>query len=196
MTNKKPILQFKNSEVIKEKLQNILPPELLANNANNNKERKVIEKKAPSKVKTPNQEIAESKNPKSPKETKEPLLVKKKKNKNKLPDARYKEIYGELSDKFPNLFSLDKNLPKKILKIGISEDLKNHPDIAWCHAYKKFLGRYTRSSSYIKAHTKAAKRYDLDGNVSGEVTAEEYANKLEFLAKKNNINQEKTLKNQ
>lgn len=100
------------------------------------------------------------------------MIPKKEKKKNKqtnfISNEDYKEVFNELSIKYPKLF---KNGTIKLLKIGIKQDLIENANLKTSNVkLGKFLRRYTSKSAYRKLHIENAKRYDLYGAESGIVT--------------------------
>ena len=88
----------------------------------------------------------------------------------------YTKILEDLIKKYPKAFSLKK---PKILKKRIHKDILGAFPIER-KALMNVLFRYCNSKDYIKAHRVGAKRYDLQGNETGEyVTLEEVSLKEE-----------------
>jgi ProP effector len=87
-----------------------------------------------------------------------------------------------LSDKFPKTFTVDPTL-RKSLKVGIADDLIVRIDGAiQQHELRLVLARYCGAASYLRACKVGADRLDLDGNVSGTVTAAEAEHARDKLA--------------
>lgn len=76
---------------------------------------------------------------------------------------------AELKQRFPALFV---GAPKP-LKLRIQTDIQERaPGVFSKQALSAFFRRYTGSTSYLIAVTKAPHRYDLDGQPAGELSAE------------------------
>jgi ProP effector len=91
-------------------------------------------------------------------------------NSTKKPDpASTIEVLAEL---FPAAFVADQQLSHRPLKVGIHQDLIHRSVLqeGECRAVFRF---YTSRRSYQKALAAGGPRFDLDGNVAGEVTAEQ-----------------------
>jgi sRNA-binding protein len=75
----------------------------------------------------------------------------------------------QLGQRFPALFGGG----FKPLKLRIQDDIQQRaPGVFARQALSAFLRRYTGSTGYLVAVTKASHRLDLDGQPSGEVSAE------------------------
>ena len=80
-----------------------------------------------------------------------------------------RDAAAELKQRFPALFV---GAPKP-LKLRIQTDIQERaPGVFTKQALSAFFRRYTGSTSYLIAVTKAPHRYDLDGQPAGEVSAE------------------------
>ena len=80
-----------------------------------------------------------------------------------------RDAAGELKQRFPALFV---GAPKP-LKLRIQTDIQERaPGVFTKQSLSAFFRRYTGSTSYLIAVTKAPHRYDLDGQPAGEVSAE------------------------
>jgi hypothetical protein len=80
-----------------------------------------------------------------------------------------RDAAAELKQRFPALFV---GAPKP-LKLRIQVDIQERaPGVFTKQALSAFFRRYTGSTSYLIAVTKAPHRYDLDGQPAGEVSAE------------------------
>jgi len=87
----------------------------------------------------------------------------------------------ELKQRFPALFGGG----FKPLKLRIQTDIQERaPGVFSKQALSAFFRRYTGSTGYLIAMTKAANRFDLDGNPSGEVSEEHRQIAAEELARR------------
>jgi sRNA-binding protein len=87
----------------------------------------------------------------------------------------------QLRLRFPALFAG----AVKPLKLRIQVDIQERaPGIFTKQALSAFFRRYTGSTSYLIAVSKAAHRFDLDGQPSGEVSAEHRQVALDELARR------------
>lgn len=74
-----------------------------------------------------------------------------------------------LKERFPALF----DGPAKPLKLRIQADIQERaPGVFTKQVLSAFFRRYTGSTSYLIALTKAATRFDLDGQPAGEIAEE------------------------
>tara|TARA_R110002167_G_scaffold158015_1_gene353155 strand:- start:3003 stop:3407 length:405 start_codon:yes stop_codon:yes gene_type:complete len=90
-----------------------------------------------------------------------------------------KKSIGETSTKFPNCFTTDRDKMKP-LKIGILEDLvETFPHKTKTHI-RRMLRLYTSNPHYLNALLSHSHRFNLHGNMSGEVSdaQKEIAKKL------------------
>ncbi|HEY4067040.1 MAG TPA: ProQ/FinO family protein [Burkholderiaceae bacterium] len=88
---------------------------------------------------------------------------------------------AELKQRFPALFS---GAPKP-LKLRIQVDIQQRaPGVFTKNALSAFFRRYTGSTSYLIAVSKAAQRVDLDGQPAGELSAEHRQIALDELARR------------
>jgi len=88
-----------------------------------------------------------------------------------------------LMDAYPKVFNRDNVRP---LKIGIQEDLIADEKVAK-NKIKRALASYVRSLSYIRSIREGVERVDINGDASGQVTADEALhakNKLRELNRK------------
>ena len=90
-----------------------------------------------------------------------------------LSEKKVPAVLACIAEWFPQAFVSEKYLPHRPLKIGIHIDLK-----ARCPALSErecgaVLHRYVTRTMYLRACVAGAPRIDLDGNMSGEVTAAE-----------------------
>jgi ProP effector len=85
-----------------------------------------------------------------------------------------KAAIGTLCKAFPMLFVAERWMPHKPLKIGVHNDIIAagilHP-----HEIRAAIGYYRGRLQYQRALAAGGPRYDLDGNVAGEVTADQVA---------------------
>ena len=89
-----------------------------------------------------------------------------------------KQILELLREKFPSAFSKKEFL---ILKKGIDLDICKSENIKINRTkLRTFLSIYTAHPGYRKIHVVGANRYDLKGNIVGQVTEEEYHNYKKF----------------
>jgi len=80
-----------------------------------------------------------------------------------------RDAAAELKQRFPALFV---GAPKP-MKLRIQADIQERaPGVFTKQSLSAFFRRYTGSTSYLIAVTKAPHRYDLDGQPAGEVSAE------------------------
>ena len=108
-----------------------------------------------------------------------------------LPREEILKLLELLKDHFPNAFSKQEFV---ILKKGIDLDICKSSAISInITKLRDFLKIYTNHPGYIKAHTIGAKRYDLKGEVTGQVTVEEYESFTKF--QQTRLKQQKFLKN-
>jgi ProP effector len=77
------------------------------------------------------------------------------------------DLLAKVQKKYPKTFPA-KNNPKVILAIGIHKELANGLEISMGKA-RKFCAIYCNKKSYKDARVLGAKRYDLEGNIVGEV---------------------------
>lgn len=78
-------------------------------------------------------------------------------------DKQYSEVRALLVERFPNCF-FPKNGPKRPLILGIHKTiLARCPDIPRGRL-KRFLEKYTRGATYLKALADGLPRVDLGGN--------------------------------
>jgi sRNA-binding protein len=88
---------------------------------------------------------------------------------------------AELKRRFPALFTG----PAKPLKLKIQADIQQRaPGVFGKHELSAFFRRYTGSTSYLIAMTRSPHRFDLDGQQSGEVSAEHRQAALDELARR------------
>ena len=77
---------------------------------------------------------------------------------------------AKLAELFPALFCLQQPLP---LKLRIQADIQARaPGVFTRKTLSAFLHRYTTGTPYLLALTRQTQRFDLDGQVAGEVAAE------------------------
>jgi len=97
------------------------------------------------------------------------------------PVAEPLDTAAELKRRFPALFV---GAPKP-LKLRIQTDIQERaPGVFSKQALSAFFRRYTGSTSYLIAVTKAPQRYDLDGQPAGELSAEHRQIALDELARR------------
>lgn len=110
------------------------------------------------------------------------------------------KIREQLQKHFPKAFQddgvviLKKGINKNIYESGVLNEVSQTK-------INRFLAIYTKRFKYLKAHKAGANRYDLEGNISGEVTAkeEEYAKAItshKNLSKETPSNKGKSLQEQ
>jgi sRNA-binding protein len=103
-----------------------------------------------------------------------------------------KQILELLRERFPGAFSKKEFL---ILKKGIDLDICKDNDININRTkLRTFLRNYTGHPGYMKVHVVGANRYDLKGDIVGQVTEEEYINYKKFHATR--LKQKRFLKQQ
>jgi len=87
----------------------------------------------------------------------------------------------QLRQRFPKLFTG----AVKPLKLRIQVDIQQRaPGVFGKQALSAFFRRYTGSTSYLLAVARAAHRFDLDGQPSGEISAEHRQIALDELARR------------
>ena len=108
-----------------------------------------------------------------------------------LPREEILNILELLRNNFPNAFSKQEFV---ILKKGIDLDICKSGILGINRTkLRTFLRIYTNHPGYIKAHVVGAKRYDLNGEVVGQVTEDEYKSFKEF--QETRLKQQKFFKN-
>lgn len=91
------------------------------------------------------------------------------------------ECAQQLKQRFPALFGG----AVKPLKLRIQVDIQERaPGVFTKQALSAFFRRHTGSTSYLIAVSKAAHRFDLDGQPSGEISAEHRQVALDELARR------------
>ncbi len=110
---------------------------------------------------------------------------------------KIKQILDLLRERFPGAFSKKEFL---VLKKGIDLDICKDNKININRTkLRTFLSIYTAHPGYRKIHVVGANRYDLKGDIVGQVTEEEYNNYKKFhetrLKQKRFLNQQKVTKN-
>jgi hypothetical protein len=94
----------------------------------------------------------------------------------------------QLKQLFPALFTG----PVKPIKLRIQLDIQSRaPGRFTKQALATFFRRHTGSTSYLIAVAKAAHRYDLDGQPSGEVSAEHRQVALDELARRRAVHEDR-----
>ncbi|MFD2450359.1 ProQ/FINO family protein [Ideonella paludis] len=94
----------------------------------------------------------------------------------------------ELKQRFPALFG---GSPKP-LKLKIQADIQERaPGVFTKAALSAFFRRFTGSTSYLIALTRARQRFDLDGQPAGELAQEHRDAAEQELARRRNITQER-----
>ena len=94
----------------------------------------------------------------------------------------------QLKQRFPALFGG----PIKPLKLRIQADIQERaPGVFGKQAMSAFFRRYTGSTAYLVAMTKASHRFDLDGQPSGEISDEHRHAATEELARRRSLHQAK-----
>jgi ProP effector len=84
--------------------------------------------------------------------------------------ANPQELVAALAQLFPAVFVTDRWAPHKPLKVGIGNDLLTRGVLR--RAETRVLSWYVARRMYQLALAAGGPRYDLDGNVAGEVSAE------------------------
>jgi len=84
-----------------------------------------------------------------------------------------------LRQKYPVAFPLS---TRPSLKKGITKDIAVILGITHNMA-KKFIAWYSFSKEYLQLHKAGEPRYDLEGNIAGQVTEQEQKEKAELLSK-------------
>lgn len=102
---------------------------------------------------------------------------------------------NKLKELFPALFGTDKPQP---LKLRIQADIQERaPGVFTKAVLSAFLRRYTGSHGYLMGLTKATQRFDLDGQVAGEITEEHRkAASDELTRRRDNKNAQRELEEQ
>lgn len=96
-------------------------------------------------------------------------------------DASPAAVAHELKQRFPALFS---GAPKP-LKLRIQADIQERaPGVFTKQALSAFFRRYTGSTSYLIALSRASHRFDLDGQPAGELSAEHRDAAVQELARR------------
>jgi len=94
----------------------------------------------------------------------------------------------QLKQRFPALFAG----PAKPLKLRIQADIQERaPGVFTKRSLSAFLRRHTGSTSYLVALTKAAHRFDLDGQPAGEITDEHREAAQQELARRRELRQQR-----
>jgi sRNA-binding protein len=91
------------------------------------------------------------------------------KQKLKLSQGRYGEILGQLGVRYPEIFNISE---PKILKIGIHKDIIADGCGISGKDIRRFCARYTRKNAYLRKLNLGCKRYNLQGEIVGEVSDE------------------------
>ena len=84
----------------------------------------------------------------------------------------YKSILEDMQESYPGLFSPNKT---KLFKVGIIRELIANNDKYTATKLRGFARLYCNQKLYKDQHVLGATRYGLDGEVCGEVTAEQLA---------------------
>ena len=93
------------------------------------------------------------------------------------------KITDILRNNFPKAFPAEKPV---LLKKGIHLDISASGVLEVSNVkLRQYLISYTKSFKYLKAHKEGAKRYDLNGDIAGEVTLDEMSYAKELLAIRN-----------
>lgn len=79
----------------------------------------------------------------------------------------YMDLLVKVRKKYPKTFPV-KNSPQVVLAVGIHKELANGLGISMTKA-RKFCTIYCHKKSYKEVRISGAKRYDLEGNIVGEV---------------------------
>ena len=91
-----------------------------------------------------------------------------------IPREEFKQILKELRTKFPGAFPKNKFV---VLKKGIDLDILKRSGLNIGRTkLKTCLKIYTAHPGYIDIHKPGANRYDITGEVTGQVTEQEYLN--------------------
>lgn len=93
--------------------------------------------------------------------------VKLKSPKKLLSKEEFTDLLVKAREKYPKVF-LDRDSPKVILAIGIHKELAKGLEISMTKA-RKICMIYCNQKSYKEARIPGAKRYDLEGNITGEI---------------------------
>jgi ProP effector len=85
------------------------------------------------------------------------------------PEISPAECVQQLKQRFPALFT---GAPKPI-KLRVQVDIQERaPGVFTKHALSAFFRRYTGTTSYLQSVANGTQRFDLDGQPSGEISAE------------------------
>lgn len=85
------------------------------------------------------------------------------------PNSKKKKMVKILEERWPKLFDFDSPKP---LMIGISTNIFSITDEAEHAQIKKSITAYTGRLKYIRCLAKGGSRYNVDGDISGEVSKE------------------------
>ena len=95
---------------------------------------------------------------------------------------------AQLKQLFPGLFGG----PPKPIKLRIQNDIQERaPGVFSKQALSAFFRRYTGSTSYLIAVTRAKERFDLDGQPSGELSDEHRKVAADELARRRAVHEER-----
>ncbi len=95
---------------------------------------------------------------------------------------------AQLKQLFPGLFTG----PPKPIKLRIQNDIQERaPGVFSKQALSAFFRRYTGSTSYLIAVTRAKERFDLDGQPSGELSEEHRKIAVDELARRRAMHEER-----
>jgi ProP effector len=106
----------------------------------------------------------------------------------KAPGLSPAECANQLKERFPALFAG----PAKPLKLRIQADIQERaPGVFSKQALSGFFRRYTGSTSYLLAVSRAKERFDLDGLAAGELSDEHREIAVQELARRKTIQTER-----
>jgi len=94
------------------------------------------------------------------------------------------QTLAALAELYPACFVADKSRPHRALKRGIHRDLIDR-SILRPDEYRLVFLLYVTRRQYQKALAAGGSRFDLDGNVDGEVTGEEIKNARRMMVRIN-----------
>jgi ProP effector len=104
---------------------------------------------------------------------------------NKIADLSPTACAAALAERFPALFTLGQPLP---IKLRVQADIQARaPGVFSKKSLSIFLHRHTTSTPYIRALLAAQNRFDLDGQVAGEIAPEHRAAATEELERRRQI---------
>lgn len=108
-----------------------------------------------------------------------------------IPREEIVKITEYLQSHFPKAFPVEGIV---VLKKGINKDIHEKGVLSIINIsqtkLKRFLALYTKSFRYLKAFNAGAHRYDLEGNITGQVTLEECNHAKSIISSRSNRNKQ------